>query len=286
MKASPHQIAAFTEAFRQRSISRAAVTLNVTQSAVTQHLAKLEHAMGTRLFMRSRSGLEPTRAALDLFVLTDRMRILDQLIAEKIDAYGALESGQLTIIANAPRPAMLLIAGFVRRFPHVRIVFSLVSWTLAKQKLEAREVDIAIVTEPEAREGFHCQHLSSGRFLAVMPEDHPLAAKAQIRFADLRTVTTILPEEGSLTQRIVTDRMRELGLSLERVVEMTTFPVVKEAVLHGIGVGILFEDSVAEADGLVLRPILELDRKFQTYLVTPEDKRDLHLVRSFIETIP
>ncbi|WP_166443734.1 LysR family transcriptional regulator [Rhabdaerophilum calidifontis] len=283
MKISPHQIAAFTEIFRQRSISRAAAALGITQSAVTQHLANLERRMGTRLFLRHRTGLEPTKPALELFALTDRMRILDQLVAERIDAYGALESGHLTIIANAPRPAMPLVATFTRRYPGVRIAFSLLSWTLAMQRLAAREVDIAIITEPDEGAGLFRRPLTTSRYAAFLPRGHLLAARPALSLADLAREPVVLPEEGSLTQRVVHRALGEHGLRLERVVEMTAFPVVKEAVLHGIGIGILLEDSVFPTEDLVLRPIVELAMPFRTDLATPEDKRDLHFVRAFIE---
>jgi DNA-binding transcriptional LysR family regulator len=283
MKLSPYQIAAFTIVFRHRSISRAAAALGITQSAVTQHLANLERRMGTRLFLRHRAGLEPTKPALDLFALTDRLHTLEQLVSEKVDAYGSLGSGHLTIVANAPRPAMPLIADFARTYPGVRIVFSLYSWTIAMERLAAREVDVAIITEPGESVGLRRRRIACNRYAALLLRRHPLANRAQLRLADLASERVVLPEDGSLTQRVVRQAVADAGVKLERVVEMTSFPVVKEAVLHGVGIGILLEDCVYPADDLVYRPIVEIPQEFATYLVTPEDKHDLHLVRAFFE---
>ncbi|MCE0493628.1 LysR family transcriptional regulator [Vibrio salinus] len=56
----------FIEVYRQRSISSAARSLNLTQPAVSQHIAGLEVAIGRPLFERSSAGVEPTLAADEL----------------------------------------------------------------------------------------------------------------------------------------------------------------------------------------------------------------------------
>lgn len=101
---SPYQIKAFTYTAREGSFSEAAKTLGVSQSSVTQHIAKLESLMGTQLFIRRRGGLELTRAAKELFAISDRLATLEQLINEKIGDYGALTDGHIRLIANAPAP--------------------------------------------------------------------------------------------------------------------------------------------------------------------------------------
>ena len=53
---------AVAEAARQGSISRAADKVHLSQSAVTQGVARLEKAAGERLFDRTRSGIYPTEA--------------------------------------------------------------------------------------------------------------------------------------------------------------------------------------------------------------------------------
>ncbi|MGL3111895.1 LysR substrate-binding domain-containing protein [Bradyrhizobium sp. BR 1432] len=263
MKISAHQIAAFTEVFRQKSVSEAAAVLGITQSAVTQHLAKLEQRMGTTLFIRYRTGLEPTKPAEELFALTDRVRVLEQLVAEKLDAYSDLSTGHLTVIANAPRPAMPVIAEFNRRFPAVRVEFSLATWRVAQERLAARDVDIAIVTEPEDIASLYHAKLSTTRLMALLRREHPLAERQSLKLAELAQERVVLTENGSLTLREVQRACRDNKISMGNVIGMTTYPVLKEAVLHGIGIGIILNDSMFPADELTYMPIDELSVDFQ-----------------------
>lgn len=283
MKVSPYQIAAFTHAARERSFTRAAATLGVTQSSVTQHVARLEQAMGTKLFVRRRGGLELTSAARELFALSDRIRILEQLVSEKIGAYGELSAGHLSIIANAPRPAMPLIAGFSRLYPKIEITFSLFSWTVAMEFLQSREVDIAIIADPPVSEDLFALELVSTRLVAIGRADTTVMRKPRLRLADLVDEPLILPEDGSLTQRVVLARAQKLGLRLTRVIKMTTYPVVKEAVLHEVGTGIALQDSFFPSSQLVERPLLDMPETYRTCIVTPADKRELKFIRTFIE---
>lgn len=56
----------FVEVYRQRSITAAARALNLTQPAVSQHIAGLESAVGKALFERQTHGVQPTAAADEL----------------------------------------------------------------------------------------------------------------------------------------------------------------------------------------------------------------------------
>jgi DNA-binding transcriptional LysR family regulator len=56
----------FEALFEERRVGRAALRLNVTQSAVSQALGRLRHALGDQLFLRSAEGLVPTARAMAL----------------------------------------------------------------------------------------------------------------------------------------------------------------------------------------------------------------------------
>lgn len=56
----------FDTLFELRSVTRAAERLNLTQSAVSHALARLRHALGDQLFVRSAQGLQPTARAAEI----------------------------------------------------------------------------------------------------------------------------------------------------------------------------------------------------------------------------
>ncbi|MBN9671972.1 LysR family transcriptional regulator [Roseibium aggregatum] len=280
---SPYQITAFTYVAREKSFSRAALRLGVTQSSVTQHVANLERKMGTQLFIRRREGLELTRAGTELFRITDRLATLDQLVTEKINDYSALTDGHIRLIANAPRPAMPIIARYGKLYPNVQIDFTLYDWTSAMSLLADRQVDIAIVTEPEESGALYTDVLRRTVYMAHLRRDHPLAARKKLSLSELQGETLILPEDGSLTQKIARAKIREHGLDFPRIIRTTTFPMVKEAILHGLGVGLLLQNSLYPSDKLAAIPIVEMPEDYRDCITLPADKRELKLIQSFLD---
>lgn len=285
MKPNHHQVTAFTYACREGSFSRAAQRLGVTQSSITQHVAKLEKTMGTQLFIRRRDGLELTSAGRDLFALTEQMAALEQRIQEKVQDFAALEDGHLRIIANAPRPILPVIAAYNRRYPKVRIDFTLFDWTSAMSLLRDFGVDIALITEPALTDNLFGMPAGETCYKAHLLAGHPLATREAISLSDLVNETVIVPEHGSLTLREFQKAQARSGVVLSRIMRTTTFPVVKEAVLHGAGIGILLDGCLYPSPEIVAVPITELPQTYRNYLVTPMHKRHLRLIESFIEVM-
>lgn len=283
MRPSAAQLTAFTMAARHRSFTRAAAALGVTQSSVTQHVAKLETTIGAPLFVRRRDGLELTKAARELFEISSPLRDLEDLIAEKVGDYSALEHGELRLVANAPRPAMEILSRFLAAHPRISVEFSLASWTAAIGRLRAQDVDIAIISDPPEDEAFYSRPIATTRFAAHVRVDDEL--EGVLELSDLRGRRLILPEDGSLTQRRVLALAAKTGAQLGPIVKTTTFPMVQEAVLHGIGVGVLLEDALYPQPALRVLPIRGMEAETSTCLVTPKEKRGLRLIKRFIETI-
>ena len=279
---NPHQFKALAQVVRDGSFSAAARTMGVSQSAVTQHISKLEAIVGVRLLVRDRDGIHLTTTGQEFFELADRYATFDALAEEKLRGYTELTKGHLRFIANAPQPALELIARYAKAYPDVGIDFSLVDWTTAMEMLRTHQTDIAIVTDPTPRKDWHRVKIASARYVLYMLRDHDLAAASEISLKDIMSDTLLLPEVGSLTQRVVTSALEKHKLTPKRIVKTTTFPVMKEAILEGLGVGIFLEDSAVKASQLAERPIRELPHRHETCVVIPNYKLDLRLTQSFL----
>lgn len=86
----------FIEVYRQRSISSASRMLNLTQPAVSQHIAGLEVAIGRPLFERLATGVLPTSAADELAVdIGDKLDLAEAALASararSMDVAGVLQ---------------------------------------------------------------------------------------------------------------------------------------------------------------------------------------------------
>src|SRR2546423_14650328 len=91
----PRRLLTFREVARERSFSRAAVALSLTQPAVSQQIRALETQLGERLIERGRAGGFALTAAGELLLAH----------AEAGPARPQLAETQLQGARRAPRPA-------------------------------------------------------------------------------------------------------------------------------------------------------------------------------------
>lgn len=110
---SLQRLRTFTEVYRHRSISAAARALDLSQPAVSQHVAGLEEAIGRPLFERRKQGVIPTIAAHDLAAdLGDRLDAAEMALAaaraRSTDLAGTIQiAGQSDFLAEFVTPHLL-----------------------------------------------------------------------------------------------------------------------------------------------------------------------------------
>lgn len=284
MRPNHHQFVAFAYVVREGSFSAAASRLGVTQSTITQHVAKLEQAIGTQLLTRGGKGIEVTPTGYTLYNLADRLAAIDTEISERLEGFASMNEGRLSVIANAPQPALEIISRFSRTWPNIHIEFGLYDWTTATAMIRDRLADIGIITDAPASAGWEMHLLQRTKYVAYCRSDHPFAQRKSVSFKDIIDQTVILPEKGSLTEKVVRAKLNQLGMKLSRTVTMSTFPVMCEAVLQGIGVAIFLSDSSLIQQNLSEIPIKEFETEHETRLVVSRDRANLRLVSEFTST--
>ncbi len=282
MRPNTYQLTAFAYVVHEGSVTKAAKKLGVSQSAVTQHLQKLEKSVGSKLFTRGREGLTLTWTGQEIFDLAERHVNLERIIAERLAGFSDLDEGHLTLIANAPVPALSLIAKFNQRWPNIQIDFTLYDWSTAIEMLRNHQADIALIFEPTTSPDWITYNIGHERYVLYLPSGHEMASQPVISLSALTHETLLLPERGSLTQRVVSQAISDHKLTLRRTIKITTFPVMKEAILQGVGIGIFLEGSITKNEALVSVPIRELPNTYESCVVVPKDKHDLRLVQRFL----
>ncbi|WP_425090912.1 LysR family transcriptional regulator [Tropicimonas sp. S265A] len=279
------RVKALAHAVREGSFSAAARRMGLSQSAVSQHISKLETEVGAQLLVRGRDGITLTATGQELFELADEFAALDQQITERLRGHAQLDRGHLKIIANAPQPALSLIERYTSRYDNISVDFALFDWASAMDRVKSKRVDIALITAPAPQPDLVVIPIVEAKYVLYARIDHPLAARERVRLQDVAAHTLVLPEKGSLTQRVVTQALENANLVPHRIVTMTTFPVMKEAILQGVGVGIFLQNSSVAEERLREVEIEDLQQNYSTAIVIPKHKYGLRITRSFLEIL-
>ncbi|WP_216821804.1 LysR family transcriptional regulator [Uliginosibacterium sp. TH139] len=158
----------FVEVYRQRSISGAARNLNLTQPAVSQHIAGLEVAIGRPLFERQVRGVTPTTAADELAAdIGDKLDAVEAAMssarARSMELAGALQIiGHADFLAEVVSPHLLPLLEV-----GIRVRMQTGSSDFVNQMVIEGHCDLGITAFPTSDKRLHCELIRSERVLAV-----------------------------------------------------------------------------------------------------------------------
>jgi DNA-binding transcriptional LysR family regulator len=183
----------FDEVMAERSLTRAARTLSLTQPAVSNALRRLRETLGDELVRRQGHGIEPTPRALALWPsVREALRQLQTAIVPTDFVPGQAQS--TFVLAMADATAAELIGGLSERLesqaPGVSVRVVPLTTRDPRKLLQDGMADLAlgyfpaVLTDLTARAqsdqvvSFEHQRLYAGEYVCVMRRDHPLAGQA------------------------------------------------------------------------------------------------------------
>ena len=160
----------------ERSATRAAHRLHVTQSAISNGLARLRQTLGDPLVVRHGRGLTPTPVALEMQPMLQEA--IDRL-ARVVDRRGFVpeESTRTFTIALADNhqacEGPLIAAAVVARLPRASLRIVSADYLVASDGLASGDIDAAFVPEPAIRPGQQSAFLFEEHGAVVVRRDHP-----------------------------------------------------------------------------------------------------------------
>lgn len=176
-----HSLECFDLLLRERSVSRAADRLGVSQSSASEILARLRDRLGDPLLVRTREGMVPTQRALDL--LPQVRAAIDQLrgIVEPMAEFDASLSAARFRITATDYAQLLLMPTLTRQLqaqaPHCSVDLITVNLRMVEQALEAGEVDLAIAYYPDPPAGLRRGPLFTDRYVCIARSGHPAVSQ-------------------------------------------------------------------------------------------------------------
>lgn len=207
----------------ERSVTRAASRLSLTQPAVSGMLNRLRDYFDDPLFIRAPHGMVPTTRAEALAAPVKRILADIDVLLQPTEFDPLSASLTFTVAATdyALRAVMVpFIAALKTRAPAIRVRVVPVESDRLVSQLERGSVDAALITPHTTPDELHSRALYDERYVCMMRANHPEAGKPLTidRFCALEHVLVSYEGAGF---RGVTDgalekigRMRHVGLSV------------------------------------------------------------------------
>ena len=246
------QLRAFCAIAKLGTLSRAADALFLSQPSVSLQLSALEKELGARLIERRRRRVALTREGQALYELAlplvDGLDSLDQqfraLTAGFVGSALNIAAGTSTIQYLLPS----LVRAFREQHAEVKLELHNVTGRDGLALLRSDQVDFAIGSMLDVPNDLSYEPVYSYDPMLILPLDHPLAAKGEIRLEDLSPYGLILPPQRLTTYRLVDLIFQQRKVPYRVAIEVGGWEVIKQYVAMGLGISIVTGICIGEAD--------------------------------------
>jgi DNA-binding transcriptional LysR family regulator len=246
------QLRAFCYAVKFGTVARASEALFLSPSSVSLQLSALEKELGARLLERTRPRLALTSEGQMLYdlarPLVEGLESLDQQFRTQRQG---LDQGEVNIAAGASTIQYLLpplVREFRERFPDVHLQLSNVTGKDGLALLRSDQVDFAVGSMLDVPHDVSYEPVHWFDPMLILPLDHPLAGKTDIRLEDLSPYGLILPPQRLTTYRLVDLVFQQQRVPYRVAIEVGGWEVIKQYVAMGMGISIVTGICIGEDD--------------------------------------
>lgn len=232
MRLDIDSLRAFKTVVELGGVTRAAQKLNLTQSAISHKLARLEERIGRPIAFKSGAGVTPTADGRSLLAYAER------LIALHDEAAAHFTSSELTgqvHLGSSEDAATNRLVGVLGRFRrlHPRVSLSIrVAMSLRLQQwLTEGDVDLAVMQVFANEKEPGDLELWREDLIWVQSADHPMKLGRNIPFVSF--------DSHCFYRRTAQAALLDSGRSLDIVLDCPSAHGVQSGVRNGLGVGII-----------------------------------------------
>ncbi len=229
----------FLAVAEDRSFSRAAERLHLTQPAVTKRIKRLEEHLATLLFDRIGRRVELTqggqlllpRARALLAEIADTRRMLENLSEAVSGSLHLATSHHVGLHRLAP-----VLKTFSSRYPDVQLDIRFEDSEAAHELVRRGDSELAVVTlDPKGSEDLAYLPLWDDPLTFIVARDHPLAERRALSLEELARYPAILPGLATYTGRIVAELFSQRQIAISAPLSTNYLETI--SMLTGTGLG-------------------------------------------------
>lgn len=244
------------------SFVAAALTLNISQPALTRTVQRVEKAVGVELFHRSTRRVETTAAGQEFVSLANRVLADLRIAFENMREISDEQRGR-SIVSAVMSVAYTQLPGIVARYresrPRIELQIREGVHGTVLDDVRSGVADMGITYVDEVPDEFSVVLLGREAFHVVMPRHHPLSAETGVTLEQLAPYALVsLPREAQ-TRRLIDSYASIAAVPLRHAVTVSQFATVMQCVWAGVGIAIVPGGAVPAAlsADLVARPLVK-----------------------------
>jgi DNA-binding transcriptional LysR family regulator len=286
------QLRIFVAVAELEHMTRAAQSLNLTQSATSAAIAALETRYAVKLFNRIGRRIELTDAGR-LFVLEARAVLARASAAETVLAdFADLSKGSLALAASQTVGNYWLpplIHRYQTQYPGIRLSLAIGNTEQVAAWVIEGSADLGLIESDIDEPALAVQPVADDELVLVVGAAHPWAKKRTVAPRDLKTIRWVLREHGSGTRAVFESALAKFGVAagdLDVALELPSNEAVRSAVAAGAGATVISKLVVTAL--LKTRALVALDlplEKRRFSILRHKERYQTQAVREFYRLV-
>ncbi len=235
----------FCQVAKDKSFSKAAKTLYMTQPAVSQAIMNMEKELGTRLFTRTSKGVILTTDGQLLYEYTGSAINLIEVGEKKLSESLDLLAGEMKIgVGDTISRYFLLpyLEEFHKNSPNIKLKIINRTTLELLNLLKSGEIDIALCNLPVKDSAFEIQKCSDVHDIFVCGEKYKSLCRSNITLEELIQYPMIFLESKSNSRQYVEKYLLSKGIKLQPEIELGSHDLLLEFAKYNFGISCVIDE--------------------------------------------
>ena len=236
------QLLYLTEIVQQRSFTKAAEKLFVSQSTLSKSIRALEAELGTEIVDRKSKSFALTEEGELVYAYAQRVlnyvNTETESVRQRIRGLGGSLSVGIPPTAGAayfyPR-----IYAFRQKYPNVRFELEETPSNSLVEKMDAGRIDMGIVLEPFENENYIKKPVYRSKICICVSRSHPFAGRDSLELSELRNESFLMLTPDYMFRGIVDDYCRQAGFQPKVVFQSSQWDMLYDMVASNFGITFL-----------------------------------------------
>ncbi|AEF54057.1 LysR family transcriptional regulator [Marinomonas posidonica] len=256
------QVRAFLAVAQSMSFASAATQLHLSQPALSLSIKSLEGDLGGKLLTRTTRHIALTPEGKALLPIARRLLAQWENAEDEMKQRFALQLGKITIASMPSFAASLLpkaIQNYHASYPNIQVAINDVLSDVVVEMVRNNQVELGIAFEPSNLVDVSFYPLYEDRFIAILPQNHPLEKYDTISWRALLEHDFITLQRPSSVRAKIESSLNKVGIELNVAFDAHQLTTVGRMVSEGMGVAVVPELCRQQAieQGSICRNISE-----------------------------
>ena len=235
-----HQLQVFAKVVQQKSITKAAEDLHMTQPAVSIQLKNFQDQFDIPLTEVVGRQLYITDFGMEIYQMAERVINEVYSINYKTMSYRGNLTGRLliSIVSTGKYVMPYFLSGFLNKNKGIELIMDVTNKSKVITSLENNEIDFALVSV--LPEGLNVnEEILMDNELYVVTNRKTKVSRKPITKSEINKMQLIFREEGSGTRYVMESYFKKHNIHIKKKMALTSNEAVKQAVIAGLGNSIL-----------------------------------------------